>query len=437
MVRQRLAATLLILLAALAVPGAGGAAAGQATPPAPPAAAPALDLAAMTLVPADLAAPGYGLVRGPNSASRTLHEYTDDPELRKTLVAAGWQRFHQTALGIGLATEPPRWAVLIASYVTEYGDAPGAAAGFAVLEDERGQPGVADVAGTTRLGEQSEITRGDGITSDTNLPYQWLDLTFRLDRLVAGVTVYDYSNHAPDVAGIERLGETLRGRIDAARSVSGAGLGTLALRLRGADITPVFDAYVRRDGETVPFEGEAAESLAARDADYGAATDVHEVEQVIGEVASYGAVLLRFSDPPAASAWLQEASARLATNWLHDQSARVGMEPWAAPDPQPVLATTPIGEETVALTYERPVGETEARVGSMVFARLGRDIAWVRLDAPSGASLAAVWELAEAQASCLGAGSCRDGAPAPAALTSPPVSPPPVATSASVGSPTG
>ena len=404
----------------------GARAAQEPTGPAPVPAA-ALDLAAMTLTPADLDAvglDGFGLERGQRlslrdeAANAAVARGGEPTEAEATafaapLRAAGYGERYLAALARADGDDPDRVALRVVSSVTAYADAAGAAAGFALLEDEAAMPTAADVAGAAPLGDRSELTRDRGTTPDLGEPFRSLDLTFQTGNLTAGVTVHDNADREPAVATVEALAARLLERIAAVRAGGSAGLAPRALRLADAPAPFPYEheAYERRDGRTLPFLDETADDRAAREASYGDATDVYTVYQAVpAEDASpdddpyYVARLLHFGDETAAATFLATAPVALVS------------DPGFYLTPGPVAGAPSLGDGSATLAYAFAASDVVTTRGFLVFARVGAVVARVQVDGDPEPPLAAVLGLAKAQVACLRAGACPNPALLPPAL---------------------
>ena len=419
-------AVLLALVLVLASPALAPA----ANPPATEAGTGPLDLAATTLRPADMVAPGYGLdaaaEQGPADLVVDLAEacgVAPGPEggsptgrqVAERLAEVGWQRQYVARLGLPHPADPARFARAVVSYVAEYADEAGAAAGFAWLEDEGGHCfGVGeDLAEAPALGDQAEATRIAG----GDPAVRTLDLTFRVGRLVAGVAVTDAAGAEPDTAEVEALARLLLGRL--AATEGDGGLSGRALRLAAPAAPPgerlfgavpgkrlgaaVEEGYLRRGGADVPGYGEGAAAFAARQQAFAGAVDAYEVRQRLGagaEAPVYRVLLARFPGEADAAAWFPGVQA-------FAQVAGVG-------EVGPVAAAASFGEESLTLSFRLAAEGAEAR-GHLISARVGNTVAIVIVRASPEAPLAAAEQLMAAQLGCLVAGLCP-AAPPPAGL---------------------
>ena len=382
---------------------------------------PLLDLAALTLQPADTGVPGYRLgdsyTDGLDAWASFANEYREgdadgEDEWRERLEDAGFRRSYTNRLGLISDEDPDVYRSEILSYVLEYATADGASDGFTLLEDETGIERTGDVPGRGSYGEEWELTRiADEF--DDGTPYYALDLTFRSDRLVAGVTVVDYAGDRPDVATIEALATTLEYRVDTALSSFPAptpGLGNRIARYSGDAVATFSDRYEDLNGVAIPRSGETEADALDRqtyDADIGADAVYYLYQSITldpddeNAYAGYAQTLYRFTGRRAALVWAKDAAAFFVDNpgvyldvELVEDAAEVGD-----------------GSATLAYGYERIDG---TRVdGYFVYLYAGKEVAALQLDAPGGVPLEVIEDHAAAQAACLADGACPDPLPAP------------------------
>ncbi len=237
--RRLLALPIVLLLLVPAV-----AQAQVATPVASPTPELPLDLAAMSLTPADLETIGWANAAVGASSLRDLAAEIDllayDPKLaplqasyRERLTAAGLRhRYANTLFQIAVPLQTTgngsyQSDRIVTTGVVDYATAAGAAAGFALTEDESYDPSLHDVVSIRRFGDQSEVTRG--VDPSTAVP--WLNLTFQLGNLVADVWLTDYTVAEPDLASVETLAELLHDRIERILAGGAPNLSTRILRL--------------------------------------------------------------------------------------------------------------------------------------------------------------------------------------------------------------
>lgn len=395
------------------------------------------DLAAMTLLPTDLPEAGYALEggrrvsldeEGANTAAARGQTATPEAaiDLAAALEAAGRQDRYVLSLILPSPDDPGLVAVRVLSYVTAYATPEGAAAGFALTEDESAIPTASDVPPSRPFGDQTEVTRDSGVITDLDQPYRSLDLTFRLGNLTAGVLIYDNLDREPDQTALETLAETLLARIEAVLAGGGPELGNRAIRV-GGNVGVDFDDenYERRAGQTIPYAGEAPDVRATREANYGPATDVYSVYQalvlrdgVTGDDPYLVTRLYRFPDDASASAWLAGLPERLGQEGAgYAEASPVG-------DATPVAGAPPLGDESLTIAYVFAASQTVTTRGTLVAVRVGSVVARVQVDAMPEPDPAAVRTLAELQAACLAGGNCPPSVPAPDGMLIP--GPPPM-----------
>lgn len=373
--------------------------------------APRLDLAALTLVPADLSGPGWvhdgAFMEDRAAEARTMASYRGGSvtaqQIATKMQGFGWQRKYVDVLTRPAGADPTNSITEARAYITEYATADGAAAGFSYLEDESMVATAADVAGTQTVGDQSEITKDAGVDS-SGKSYHSLDLTFRTGNLVAGVTLISSPWHAtfttPDVATIEALGNVLLQRV-AAPPAPGTTLGVQVQRLGGEQyrFTTYDDAYYRWNGGDIPIVDETAATAKARVASYKNATDVYQLWQGISGVGTgetlYGVTLLRFPSVDDAASWVDNLETILKANQFYGDIRTASIE-------------GTLGDQAVALTYAPGGGGASAPHATLIAVRVGSDVARVHV-VPAGSGgvpPVVVEELAAYQATCLRGGPC-------------------------------
>jgi hypothetical protein len=176
-----------------------------------------LDLAAMTLDGNDL----------PDDALLYVEQYLTPGQLasasggafeREELSDAGLRWFYESRYVV--PTEDQLDVRLVyRSYVEEYHDADGAEAGFAILEDESraGGEGLTDEEAPEVGDEPREVTTGSvpAVLPAGDEPRNIYDLTFRVENVVAGVSVEAVDSADIDPDEVEDLAGRLVERIDA------------------------------------------------------------------------------------------------------------------------------------------------------------------------------------------------------------------------------
>jgi len=387
---------------------------GSAAPTGAHAAAPApLDLAAMTLTPADLAAVGWdrlGLASGQTLSATDLADRAvwpagageEQDAVYDTLLKAGWQQ----AYGASFATfwdpnrvDPGRQVDV---EVVAYTDAAGAAQGFALVPDVFATGSITAVTGARPIGDEARLVRVAARDPQAGTPSQELVLGFRHGRLTARVLLRDWTGAEPTVATVEALATRLLTRIKQVVQTGGPGLSIQALRVAQRENATLAESYVRLDGEDIRSAYQSSVEFAAEVASYEAATDVYSSRtEMAANDSSYtldfSTDLYLFPNTDQASAWLREAPTRL------DQ----GVDVTAFAIEEEIVE---IGDEAIAMTLVRDPDHDGIEVMNTagVLVRSGAVVADIRLirlyDPPS---LSAVMELAAGQAACLAGDDCR------------------------------
>lgn len=208
----------LVLLFVLLLANCAAASARQAMPPA------ALDLAAMVLSSADLAAAGWDDLELTTERALSVEDLADRAiwpagagdeldEVRDALLAAGWQQGY----GASFATiwDPNRAdpGHQVEVEIVAYADEEGAARGFALVPDVYPTGPVESIPGTHRIGDESRLVRVDARDPQAGVPNQELALGFRHGRLTARILLRDWSGGEPAVATIEALAERMLARL--------------------------------------------------------------------------------------------------------------------------------------------------------------------------------------------------------------------------------
>jgi hypothetical protein len=149
-----------------------------------------VDLPAMTLTPADLAAAGLadlGLSSGQTLSVSDLADRAvwpagageEQDAVREALDAAGWQQGY----GVILASlwDPNRSDIgrQVEVEIAAYADAPGAAQGFALVPDEFATGPVTAVPGARDIGDDSRLTQVAARDPQAGTPSHELALGFR------------------------------------------------------------------------------------------------------------------------------------------------------------------------------------------------------------------------------------------------------------------
>lgn len=215
-----------------------------APPPVPPAASPPaspvaaaegrLDLAAMALTDADLPTDLELSFEGYFSGDRVAQDVTGGILTDEEVAATGLLWFYDSSYASLDGT------LRVRSYLEEYSSPEGAIAGFNLLEDET-RFAALGIASTDRpapgLGEgPSEITLATTPATETAAETATIDVTFRIGRVVAGVSIDTSGPTAPDEQEVLGLARVLEERVRAV--LDGASPAGVDLSL-GAAILPL------------------------------------------------------------------------------------------------------------------------------------------------------------------------------------------------------
>ena len=375
---------------------------------------PPVDLAAMTLTPADLAAVGWtdlGLTSGQTLSVTELADRAVWPAgegekqdaVQDALLGAGWQQGYGATLDSlwdPNRTDPGRQVEV---EVVAYVDAPGAAHGFALVPDVYATGPVTAVPATRPIGDDSRLTRVAARDPQAGTPSHELALGFLQGRFTARVLLRDWTGEEPAVAAVEALAARLSAHIERVLHDGGPRLSTQVLTVERRANAVHSETYVRLDGEDIRSTYETPVEFAARAASYGEASDVFTSSTEIAATDSsytlgFSADLFRFPEEDQAAAWLREAPTRLGQET--DVTAVAIKDGIAAFD-----------DEAIAVTLTRDYDHDGMEIyhTSAVLFRSGTVVADIRLtrvnDPPS---MSGTKELAAAQAACLATNSCLD-----------------------------
>jgi hypothetical protein len=371
-----------------------------------------VDLAAMTLTPADLASVGWddlGLTSGQALSVTDLADRAvwpagageEQEAVQEALLGAGWQQGYGTTLATlwdPNRTDPGRQVDV---EVVAYADAPGAAQGFARVPDVYATGPVTAVPGTRPIGDASRLTRVAARDPQAGTPAKELALGFRQGRLTGRVLLRDWTGSEPPLATLEALAARLSARIERVLEDGGPELSIHVVRVEPRANAAHTETYVRLDGQDIRSTYETPVEFATRAASYGEASDVFtsstEIEATDSSYSlGFSADLFRFPEEDQAAAWLREAPTRLGQDT--DVTAYTVEDGIAGFD-----------DEAIAVTLARDYDHDGMEVyhTSVVLFRRGAVVADIRLtrvnDPPS---MSATKELAVAQATCLARTNC-------------------------------
>jgi hypothetical protein len=417
--------TALVLLSLLGFNGATA----MANQPAPDS---SLDLAAMAPTPADLAderLDGFGMraSRWP-SIEEIANENAeilgmDAPDLIDALEETDLVASYDYALDIEEAGDDGASVRTdtVYAYLSEHADADGAQAGFALREDEVRSSDIEDIDDAPEIGDESELTRVAGRQTDGDgLYFVYLDFTFRVDRVYAGVQLIAYAPDENDVkepraSDVEALATRMLERVEAGLAGDTPELSMRTVRLENGN-PPTFiyyDWYEIFEGTVMPYLGQDEEILAPliEETEEFGITERYRIDQIIQtdeeDPVGYGNPYMvvrvsQFADADAAADWVAGAADRMAENNRY-------------PEIKAIEDLDEIGDSSAAARYAFAIDEETTVTGHVIFVQV--DDAAFSLEVDAG-DLDGVAELAEIQVACLEDGACAELVPVPDSILS-------------------
>jgi hypothetical protein len=318
-------------------------------------------------------------------------------EIERQLTADGRGLKYISLLGKPSKAPAGNFDSAVRSYFTTFNNADGAAAAFAMLEDETGAVGAEDRIPSRIYGEETDLTYDTGFDVE-NRPFRALDLTFRMGALIAGVALTAYPSAEgiePDQGFLETLAGVLEQRILAGVE---ADIGSHALIIDPGESVTLDNAYYRIEGSDVPLAEESSEATKLRQGAYGNALDVYQVFQTVEAPGSatvlYSDTLYRFALESDAASWMDEFPDLVAGNsyYAHLLENPVGSRDLSA-DATRLFTFAPGGSGVAPLLLARK-GAVVARIQLVSLADLDE----------IGATVAV--ELMALQLECLNSGVC-------------------------------
>ncbi|MGH2561909.1 MAG: hypothetical protein ACRDJH_22835 [Thermomicrobiales bacterium] len=367
-----------------------------------------LDLPAMTLYPHDLDEDGYGVLvalftdRQSEAESMSKALSIDPNDLESGLAALGWLMRYDLYLALPRQDDPLSFATVVVSYVTQYADADSAADGFAMLEDESGDAAAEDVEGSRTFGDESELTRATRSNPSSGEQYEALDLTFRIDNLVAGVAMHDYTGSEPAVEEVEALGDVLLGKAEAALAGTDPGLSGKVLRLTEADgftFEYVGESYLQTDGQALTRFAED-ERVAQRRAEFWAAQGVIDVYQNEQHLLPPG-VTNSAEELAFFSSILTFDTERHAADFVDAAANQLVEHPEIYTNVDVVDDVGSVGHATRAVSFDLLLHGYVPASGFQLWAQSGTSVVAVSAGVAGGVELKTIEELATAQVACL------------------------------------
>jgi hypothetical protein len=376
----------LVLLAILFVGGLRPATAQEATPN------PAddhLDIAAMNLSSEDVPE-GFGLVGENYIAAQTVAEnHSLDPAHTAELMDSGLI----VAYGSEYANEARD--ITIGAYIEQFASDEGAVAGFDILEDEslRGSPGVeyADEPLEGVGDAPGEITTYSRQASGSTPSLDGVDVTFRVDNLLAGVAIEALGGAAPAKSDAVSLSRVLERRMRIA--LAGEELPgidpTLPGRLLNFSVPPLLEGYL---SATDAFPAaRSVELLRSYESGYGRITPLGQGDSPLPLV-SNGIVAFSSEDGPLAI-----ISAGIEVQRPYQQMERVDIAPIEGAD------------AADGFHFVSPVGEGKEIDSFRILSVSGDHLIIIDVQAAENEDVARrlALELTEAQLACIDEGNCE------------------------------
>jgi hypothetical protein len=403
-----------------------------------------LDLAALTLQPAELEAegmPGFGLswswsflsieeaMAGTYAESRSGVALADIPSAETVLRDAGWQRFHETTLSRLQPGDANLSEFSVSSSVEEYATAEGAAQAFAAFSDLRAlnaalRGEIKLQSEAAPLGDQSVMWAVAGIAMQTGTPTTVLTRMVRIDSRIVSVNMVDFVDPAPiDPAVLDRITSLVIDRVARAAttgqpcppaSATGVraaitdrsglhlpGLSTCVLRV-GTDASPHYAYYTVLDGTAIPRLLDTPDELMERqeDVDTLGVRDTYLMQYTIdrqSRTAFFYVIIDRYTD---------EAAATVAFASLEDQLRAdtditlVSFEPGS-----------PLAGDASA-TYSWTTNSTGHAVTNSAV-RIRDVVVTIRISQTEAPIPAVTQSLLQAQIACMQAGDCTQPVPVP------------------------
>lgn len=366
----------------------------------------ALDIAAMSLTPWDLADAGldnYGhnfsemVFIGAFAATLAADRDMDAADIRDELEAAGFIRAYYAYFYSPADEEETDQ--LVVSYVLEFADAEGAGEAWEFLEDESDQDDAEDLDGFDDLGDASEATLLTGEVPASGDPFVQIDTTVLIDNLHAGVSVIDWTGEEPDEELVIDLIDYTLERVEDGFDAGQPALSNQVVRVSGDTVSNYHDTYLLRDGEAIWFTDETPDTADAQldAAEDGGWTEEYRVWQYLASLSDDPAdsvwsyiSLLRFEDEEAAAAWLDE---RQRVTEEDDRYSEVEFDDAAYGD--------------AGFTYTALFEDGTITNRGITF-QLGEIVATIDVSAPAEPSAEAIAAIADEQLACLEDGGCLD-----------------------------
>lgn len=391
-----------------------------------------IDLAAVVLTPADLAAEGLAGYGSDYGERRTMEQIAigfaaqEDRPLDEAIELYEELGLVQSyTVRIAEPAEPGDFngvaTATVAFTLVEYEDAAGAELAFNLAEADAESAGSLEDGAGEMVGDGSFLARRDG-EDESGDAYAELAIDFHVDRFHGSIDVADVATSgesgtpaAPDVALAESLGARQVERIEDGLANETASLGLSAIRLMTdeAVVVTLGDRYNAVDGAPLPRFAETQDELDARAAQLEAEemTTVYSLEQDVRADAGdndpraphLAVRLIQFSDADAAGAWFEtDAYESFAGDPYLDSI-------------EPIDTSMYQDEPQLAAAYTAHYGGTEIE-GLVMWVLVDDIVARVSLDAAGGVSPMPLTKFMTEQIACLEAGACASPVTVPNSL---------------------
>ena len=365
------------------------------------------DLPAMMLKADEFPVSGLAQLRGrligPEQQAAVLVDTLGlDPEdAIEQLDEYRWRGAYLGEFGIPSKVNDGQVSVNAQSYVTEYRDEEGASAGFALLETET--DGSEDIDAPA-VGDESELTLSEGVASDSGLPYERLDYTFRSGEFVGGIAIHWFEG--PGSVSPEEMAasaEILMDRIDSVVADDNLGLFGKTLRLNpGEAFTTIQneEQYFMFEGKVPRLYGEDVQVASSTNMFWKASGMVGMynnyiyVAPVNGSSDEGAVVILRVYEMESAREARTFVDAALERTL--EQSATDGYSSMEPLETIPGLAGTHSG-----VTYTWPIGDGVESQGYRLWLQNDTYVVSIESDHPDGIDLDVVTRVLEEQAECV------------------------------------
>lgn len=365
-----------------------------------------VDIAAMALTPIDLGSNTLTIFRSRSftGAQRAAevgpYIGLDVPSAQRSMERYGFLNGYELSLAAPLdaSVEQPQARLVITSYVMQFDTDLGARKAFKLFEDESVVATAADIKGSGKIADRSEITTDSGVAGDSGVPLQVMDLSFVDGQYYAGVALiaYDWGDAAaPDESlpalstdVVEGFANTLREKIASVSADGAPGLSNTILRMVSDQPTAV-DFYEAMDGRASLIFGEGLNEVQPER--FTGVVRSYRVEQSLG-TPYYQAELLQFGSPEEASAWMA-ADVNLVSDALPGYSGVTD-----------IPTTQVYGEESRGKSYVYQADDANSVTGFALYARVGTIVAVVQLDAAPSVAIEAAESMLASQVDCVNAG---------------------------------